>query len=417
MKRFNFFSCSGRRGLDDSKHGTDRSTRCLSGERGLGIFMVSMFFLLWGSLLSAQTTGPQFGGRFFLDFSSFSLDDSLEMRFPEQGTGGVEFRMISFHAKGKAGKNLSYKAQIAIQNGNIRLQDVYLKVRDLPGLGGALYLGHFPEPLTLSSQVSFNHAVFMERHAVSGYMPRRNTGLMYERLFLHEHLGLQAAVFFDTDGTTGKAMLINQNLHRNVRLSGLLIKRPEKQLWLLAGLAYSQRRPSKGNYTFRPTQSNHLEPKLLSYSVEQVQRVELPTAQLLLIAGPFSAQAEYVKGSIDKLDNPDLIAVPSFYGLLSFFLTGEHRRFKNLNAGLGHPKIKKPFDPKKGQWGAWEIAVRAEQSEIALSESDRTYLREYTMGLNVYFNSQFRLMLNYVLSDVNGRGREQAGMLRLQLNY
>ncbi len=378
---------------------------------------LSLLFFTCVFLAPAQTTTSSFGGRFFLDFSSFKASDSLATDFPEQGIGGVEFRMLSFHVKGRAGKKLLYKTQLAFQGGRIRLQDIYLKVSALPIVDGSMYVGHFAEPLTLSSQVSFNNTVFMERHAVSGYMPRRNTGLMYERLFAREHLGLQAAVFFDADGSTGNALLFNQNLHHNLRLSGLLIKKPEKNHWLALGLAWSQRHPTNGSYTFRPTQSSHLEPKWLSYGTEQVNSIGLAAAQLVLIAGPFSFQSEYVKGRIHRFGGLVPVDIPSYYAFISFFITGEHRNFRGLNKGFGRPKVKKPFAPEKGQWGAWEIALRAEQSEIFLPENNRTYLLEYTLGINAYFNSRFRLMLNYVLSDINGTGREQAGMLRLQLNY
>ena len=372
---------------------------------------------LWSLSLTAQTPGPKIGGRFFLDLSTFQADDSLDIYFPDQAAGGVEFRTVSLHFKGAATENMDYKVQVALQGGKIRFQDVYLKIKNLAGIGGNLWLGHFPEPLTISSSVSSNYTVFMERNPVSGYMPRRNTGLMYEQTAFNNHIAWQLAAFFDADPSTGNALVKDQNIHYNARLTGMLMQDEEHNRYFMLGAAYSRRHPTDGNYLYRPTQSSHLEPHFISGQGTQVESVSLPTAQLMLITGPFSLQGEYVHGRIFYKNTTPLTEIPSYYAFASFFLTGEHRHFKGSYGGFGRVKINKPFSPQKKQWGAWEIAARMGYSHIKDPATPLTYLREYTLGLNWYLNSHTRMMFNYVRSDVNGQGFENAGMMRVQVNF
>ncbi len=384
--------------------------------------MKKLFFLLfiaWQAwALQAQTNdGPKIGGRFFLDFSTFVADNDLQDLFPEQAAvGGAEFRVLSLHFKGAATENMDYKVQVALHGSRVRLQDVYLRIKDLPGLGGNLWVGHIAEPLTLSSAVSANYTVFMERNPVSGYMPRRNTGLMYEREAFEHRLGLQVGAFFDADAASANAMLVEQNLHYNARLTGLLVSNKPQSKYLLLGAAYSLRHPTAGEYTYRPTQSNHLEPRFLSYQVTNAQYVSLPAIQFVLISGPLSLQGEYVRGNIRTETNIDF-EIPSYYAFVSYFLTGEHRNYKSSYGGFGRVKVNKAFSPANKQWGAWEIAARMGYSHIQSLGLQRSYLREYTLGLNWYLNNHTRMMFNYVLSDVNGQGREHAGMMRMQVNF
>ncbi len=375
--------------------------------------------LLSGTWLAAQTSGPEIGGRFFLDFSTFRADERLDSLFPDQAAGGAEFRVISFHFKGAAAENLDYKVQVALQGGKIRFQDVYLKIKNLPGIGGNLWLGHFPEPLTISSSVSSNYTAFMERNPVSGYMPRRNTGLMYEHSVFKDRLAWQLAAFFDADPSTGNALVVNKNLHYNARLTGMLMNDKEHNRYFMLGAAYSRRHPSNETYTYRPTQSNHLEPHFLSVLSTGVEYVSLPAAQFVLITGPFSLQGEYVNGRIMNKGTAPQVEIPSYYAFASFFLTGEHRNFKGSYSGFGRVKVKKPFSPKDKQWGAWEIAARMGYSHLQspLITNARSYLREYTFGLNWYLNAHMRVMLNFVYSDVNGKGYEKAGQMRVQVNF
>jgi phosphate-selective porin OprO/OprP len=70
-------------------------------------------------------------------------------------------------------------------------------------------------------------------------------------------------------------------------------------------------------------------------------------------------QAEYFNIDVERRNSslPD----PKFdgwYVQAGWTVTGEPRRYSTVTAGFDGPRPAKPFDPKKGQWGALELAAR-----------------------------------------------------------
>jgi phosphate-selective porin OprO/OprP len=100
---------------------------------------------------------------------------------------------------------------------------------------------------------------------------------------------------------------------------------------------------------------------------------------------------------------------PSFSGWYlqaAWAVTGEHHAWTNANGGFTGLRPAKVFDPKRGSWGAWEVAAR--YSELDLN--DRAGVggvaapaggirggeqRITTVGLNWYPNNVIRFLLDY----------------------
>jgi len=97
---------------------------------------------------------------------------------------------------------------------------------------------------------------------------------------------------------------------------------------------------------------------------------------------------------------------PQFWGFYlfgSYFLTGEHRNY-GTRAGTFFPlQPKHNFHPRKGRWGAWELAVRF--SYVDLNDKDIRGGKEanFTAGLNWYLTRKTRFMLNYIRAIVKDR--------------
>ncbi|MEM8964657.1 MAG: porin, partial [Acidobacteriota bacterium] len=70
-----------------------------------------------------------------------------------------------------------------------------------------------------------------------------------------------------------------------------------------------------------------------------------------------------------------------------------------------------------GGGGAWEIAGR--YSNINLNDGNISggEMDVFTLALNWYPNPATRLMINYVLSDVDGVGEADFILLRLQFDF
>ena len=70
-------------------------------------------------------------------------------------------------------------------------------------------------------------------------------------------------------------------------------------------------------------------------------------------------QAEYFDIQVERRNSA--LSDPEFSGWYvqaGWTLTGEARRYSTVTSGFDSPRPAKPFDPKKGQWGAVELAAR-----------------------------------------------------------
>lgn len=71
------------------------------------------------------------------------------------------------------------------------------------------------------------------------------------------------------------------------------------------------------------------------------------------------AQAEYFQIDVER--RTGALSDPKFdgwYVQAGWTLTGEPRRYNTATAGFDNPRLAKPFNPKKAQWGAVELAAR-----------------------------------------------------------
>jgi phosphate-selective porin OprO/OprP len=109
-----------------------------------------------------------------------------------------------------------------------------------------------------------------------------------------------------------------------------------------------------------------------------------------------------------------------WYAQASWVITGEARRYSADTATWGAPQVARPFDWKKGQWGALELAVRYSLVDLDDNAGDRLLAtpadgirggeqQVWTAGLNWYLNPVVRFMLDYQHVDVdrlNGAGAQ-----------
>lgn len=86
----------------------------------------------------------------------------------------------------------------------------------------------------------------------------------------------------------------------------------------------------------------------------------------------FYAQGEYFKIDVERrtgaLPDPDF---SGWYVQGSWIPTGGTRRYTTATAGFDGPRVAKPFDPKKGQWGELELAVRYSNIDLNYNEGSR----------------------------------------------
>jgi phosphate-selective porin OprO/OprP len=140
--------------------------------------------------------------------------------------------------------------------------------------------------------------------------------------------------------------------------------------------------------------------------------------ELLYILGPLSLQAEWTWGSA----NDTVVANPSRVGprrlalgdawfdggyvQLSYFLTGENRRYDRRWGRLSRNSIGSPFTPfwlTRGEdgnmlfgRGAWELAARYSHLNLNNGPIGGGQTDAYELGVNWYLNANFRIEFEYL---------------------
>jgi phosphate-selective porin OprO/OprP len=120
-----------------------------------------------------------------------------------------------------------------------------------------------------------------------------------------------------------------------------------------------------------------------------------------------------------KVDGKNGATSPDFDGFYiqgSYFLTGEHRKYKTSTGAFDRVKPKENFSSASGT-GAWEVAAR--YSQIDLNEGSVTggRLRNVTVGLNWHLNPNMRIMWNYIRADLSGVGKASLFLMRFQIDF
>jgi len=114
------------------------------------------------------------------------------------------------------------------------------------------------------------------------------------------------------------------------------------------------------------------------------------------VLGPVSVQGEYSHMHLDRFGTAPSLNFDGYYVFGSFFVTGESRSFKGGLIDRLRPI--RPFDPTKGNWGAFELAARYDRINLTdhgLSTLDHDG-HSWTAALNWYLTGNVKLMFNYI---------------------
>jgi phosphate-selective porin OprO/OprP len=345
------------------------------------------------------------------DWAFMSEEDEVRTAVGELQDATTEFRRARLYISGTVYEKVIFKAQYDFAGGDADFKDVYLGLKKLPGVG-TLKVGHFKESFGLEELTSSKYITFMERSLPVIFAPSRNTGIGVSNTALNKRLTWAAGLFLDTEDDGDEAGAEN-SAAATARITGLPWSKGKDGL-LHLGLSYTNRKAKDDAVEYDQSPEAHLAPDFVdtgSIVADSENRFGIEAA---LVYGPFSLQGEYMGANVDTPDGSD----PSFsgyYAYASYFLTGEHRAYKNSTGTFDRVKPKTNFG--KGGTGAWEVALR--YSELDLNDDPITggELEDITFGLNWYLNPNVRAMLNYVLADLDTVGNADIVQLRFQIDF
>ena len=144
---------------------------------------------------------------------------------------------------------------------------------------------------------------------------------------MDDKLSIQAGLF--REASSGNDKKIDDVRNMIARLTFLPINDGEKLLHL--GAAFSSRNTSDSTYSVSTRPENHLGTKLLDMELTDVTGMNLMGAEMAFVMGSFSVQGEYVMNSVEAMED---YSFSGYYGQVSYFLTGEKRKYKNSLAGF-----------------------------------------------------------------------------------
>lgn len=361
-------------------------------------------------------------GRIMYDFNFLSDGDDYSY-------GGNEFRRLRIAAKGKIAKNIGYKAEFDFAGGKVNFRDVYLKFA-LPSKAGNVMLGSFTEPSSLNNMTSSKYITFFERSMMADTQNfKYNAGVMYDnQKLLDGRMGLQLAYTFNGDkGIAFTDKSIQNGANIIARVTGTVLNNKEDRQVIHLGINYEHRDDDIETYTYKFRTENHMGDKQTVKNIvgvfENTNDIGFETAATF---GSLSVQGEYEAGSINTDDKN--YTTRGYYGFVSYFLTGEHRPYKN--SSFGRVKPKSEFCIKDRTWGAVELVARYSVMDMnGTFDVDNTSNEDYkianiTTGINWYLNKNTRIMYNFVYGDFNDLdtygtdGEKLSGhLIRFQIDF
>ena len=325
------------------------------------------------------------GGRLYLDFAKYFEDKN------DLGSGGLGIRTFMIEGNGRFSEQWLYRLSIGgLTNGGrfdgteAFLDDAYVTYL---GTKTAWTFGQHGEPFSLEERTSSLNGTFMEASLPNAMVPGKNVGLSIFRT--GNRWSLNAGLFTE-DLRSGKDVA-----DQGIGFTGRFVFRPEspsETLYHLGGS--SSYRLVRGDdpvfYRARPESG--------LTDVRYVNTGEIPGADAVARAGieaalqkgPLCIQAEYVAAYVDRDARYDNLFFHGWYASLSWFVTGESRRYFSREAIFGYPEV-------KSKYGAVELAARYSMLDLSHGSVLGGKERNITFGINWYITSKARLMTNYIL--------------------
>lgn len=371
------------------------------------------------------------GGRLQYDFAWFDNSEDFDIIggfYPQYGLNneqdGSELRRGRLHIGGKLGPRLSFRAEYdfaADSPGDDagKVQDGYLSFDGIPRVG-SIRLGHFKEPFSMEAYGTDNATTFMEQSLAQVFVPGRNVGIMASNSVLKGRMTYALGAFLETDNWPSDN---DSDEDKGWQLTGRLTGTP----WysdggrhlLHLGVAGTHRNPD-GLIRYRAKPEANLANYYANTGNFRVDAVDALNLEAAAVVGPWWAQGEYTQAQADTFDAGNL-TFSSYYLQTGWVMTGEYRPYRTNDGTFDVIVPKRPLSwgDTRG-WGAWELALRYSHVDLDDSVIRGGAMTDYTLGIHWYPTANTRVLLDYVMSDVDNdlyEGHVNILQTRFQLHF
>jgi phosphate-selective porin OprO/OprP len=431
----------------------------------------------------------QLTGRMHLDYRDSNVDgNSLGggARTDDRDTASLadqfELRRARIGVKGKLAKDFKYEIVTNIP-GTATVDVAYLDFAKYDQV--QLRVGKFKQPFNLEEQISSNNITFMERSYINQTAPGKKLGLMVMgaptagmtyagSVFQHNDTELN----INADGknsAAGRATLNfaeimgNKEMVLHVGLAGLTSNYAigtssssqtatdygtSATSIVQRGTINSFRSAGRGlNNAFRGQvggEQCHASVISIAMAAQCASEFSASVEQRalglegIIATGPFKLMGEYSSGEFkaQQQANTTKYDTKTYYLEAGYFITGEKYADSYKNGVFSSFKPKNEFDLDKGNWGAIELALRAEGYNVdnaaftgaggriqGSTLGNEAGAKTYTAGVRWILNPNLVLKANYASTifdynfapiDVTNSGvikKEQLVMFRTQYMF
>ena len=371
------------------------------------------FRVFWNNGLRFETEDKRFkmriGGRIHNDWAFIDQDRELEQIFGDE-EDGTEFRRARINLQGEIYDTVVFRGEydFAGNDSDPDFQDVFIGLKNLP-LVGNIQVGHFKEPMGLEQLAGNNHITFMEQALPCVLLPGDNLGLMLFNDALSQRLTWAIGAFKDVDAfPSDDDSDEDQGVSITARLTGLPWYRDGGRKLLHLGASYSHRNPDGAVLGFRQRPEAHLANRYVDTGLyngfrmadARMDDMDVLGLEAAVVYGPFSVQGEYMRADVDTTFAGDR-DFDGWYVHASYFLTGENRQYDRTSGTFGRLKLRHNFSlGEQRGWGAWQVAGRYSTLDLDDGIIRGGEENNFTLGLNWYLNPNTRIMLNYVMANI-----------------
>lgn len=346
----------------------------------------------------------QLSGRVQGDFRYFdknSANDTFDIRRAYLGASGTLY------------KYYDYKVEIDFAGTNgaaSNIKDLYITYKYFPS--AQIRMGQFYYPYGNELLGSDRFYIFTEAASIStATAPQRDRGIAVLGNPFGGLLHYQVGIY---NGTGENKAQNNDDFDYAARLvlNPTVGKAGPFQAWIGASFGWGQQAAlSAGDIKIQTESKSGNSYFSNSATTRGFDRTRIG-AETTLLYGPAMLKGEFLRTTYDFEKKAD---IEGYYVTASYMLTGEQKDVQN--GLLQRQKVKKPFDPDKGQWGAWEVAARYSWFEVddkffetgglypsSTAVSKTSYANtgdSWTVALNWYLNPMTRVMADWVHSEAS----------------
>ena len=352
----------------------------------------------------------KFGGRIMVDMAWFDVDAALGDE-EDPLDEAVEFRRARLYFSGSIYDAVEFKAQYDFAGGEAAMKDVYIGIKYVGP--GSVRVGHFKEPFSLEEITSSKYITLMERSLANTFTPGRNVGLAYLGDAMDERITYGVGIFRETDDFGEFSGGSDYNL--TARVTGVPLYQDKGEKLIHVGAAYSHKKLLGDEVRYRSRPEAHLSTRFVDTEGLDATEADLIGVEAAVVFGPLSVQGEYIMAGVqaDESGDPDFA---SYYVEASYFLTGEHRRYKLSEGAFDRVKPNQNL-MVDGGFGAVQLTARYSSIDLTDGAIEGGEMDDITLGVNWYLNPNTRVMLNYVNADVDGVGEADIVQMRFQIDF